>query len=264
MAALGSVPPVSVTSASLDAPRWRPAVQALGEPWPASGLRAGCTPHTGTAPGGAQACPWGPLTIDSGGQGPSRAGSAVWPQRGPPPLCAPSPHPGRAVTRPMGAHGTWSTQDSAQQQARSTQRGARTGTPHQHRRGPPGTRDRTQSRACPRRAHGMCGPLCRAHTYRCRGEDGATAESWGARKGQEGAEGRANPPASARQAAGAQRDPEPVPPWAPWAGPTALPRGRGGGGDRSEVLSPLLRVQAHPSALRGCVGRGQELRGRNS
>ena len=254
MAHWASVPPVSVTSASLDALCWRPVVQALGEPWSVSGLRAGRAPHAGldpgAAPGGAQACPWGPLAIDSGSQGPSRAGSAVWPQRGPPPLCALSPHPGRAVTRPTGAHGTRSTQDSAQQQARSTQRGAQTGTPHQPRRGPPGTRDHTQSRACPWREHGMRGPLCRAHTCRCRG--------------QAGAGGRANPPASARRGAGAQRDPKPVPPWAPWAGLTALPRGRGGSGDRSELLSPLLRIQAHPSALRGCAGRGQELRGRNS
>lgn len=115
----------------------------------------------------------------------------MWPQRGSPPLCALSPHPSRAVTRSTGAHGMRSTQESAQQQVRSTQRGAQTGTPHQPRRGPPGTRDRTQSRARPRRAHGVHGPLCRAHSYRCRGEDGATAESWGAREGQEGAGGRA-------------------------------------------------------------------------
>lgn len=34
---------------------------------------------------------------------------------------------------------------------------------------------------CPRRAHSVRGPLCRAHTSRRRGEDGAAAECWAAR-----------------------------------------------------------------------------------
>lgn len=183
-------------------------------------------------------------------KGPVVLGQPCGRREGPRPSVPHEETRGRAVTRPMGPHGMRSTQDSAQQQAWSTQRGAWTGTPHQPRRGPPGTHDRTQSRACPWREHGMRGPLCMAHTCRCHGQDGAGA--------------RANPPTSARRAAGAQRDPKPVPPWAPRAGLTALPQGWGGGGDRSELLSPLLRIQAHPSTLRGCEGRGQELRGRNS
>lgn len=193
--------------------------KVLGQPWPVSGLGAGRTPHAGldagTAPRGHRLARGAPSQSTAAAKGPAVLGQPCGRRGGPRPSvpCLLTPAGQSRGPRELTGCG-------ALRRAPNSKCGLHSAEHRQaHPISPAGAR---RARVTAHRA----GLALGVHTACMDPSAGHIAI---AAVGRTELQQRAGGPARGRKepgagrAAGAPWDPEPVPPWAPWAGPTALP-----------------------------------------